>query len=185
MWGYQHAFRFNLKYDTERTLEKIGLYNVDFEVFLVGVLGSNSENNYPICIEPEDGKWNLKIFDGLIGNIEKEIEDHPLKNMFYSNDEQATRDKPENIRKGSVSIAVKKALLQYDEDNDLESYVGLSTLVGGYYVVPVIQITKEVFQEYPKLNKKNFQNRNLSQGSLSIVEAVLQTLLENAKVYRK
>jgi hypothetical protein len=144
------------------------------------VLASNSENNYPICIEPEDGKWDLKIFDGLVEDVKTEIESHPLKNMLYSNDEQATRDKPENIRKDSVSIAVKKALLQYDEDNDLESYVGLSTLVGGYYVVPVIQITKEIFQEYPKLNKKNFQNRHLSQGSLSIVEAILQTLLENA-----
>ncbi len=180
MWGYQEHFRIILKLDVERVLEKIGLYNVDFEVLLVGVLAPNSENNYPICIEPEDGKWDLKIFDGLVEDVETEIENHPLKNMFYSNDEQAMRDKPENIRKDSVSIAVKKALLQYDEDNDLESYVGLSTLVEGYYVVPVLQITKEVFQEYPKLNKRNFQNRNLSQGFLSLVEAVLKTLLGNA-----
>ena len=180
MWGYQEHFRIILKLDVKRVLEKIGLYNVDFEVLLVGVLASNSENNYPICIEPEDGKWDLKIFDGLVEDVKTEIENHPLKNMLYSNDEQATRDKPENIKKDSVSIAVKKALLQYDEDNDSESYVGLSNLVGDYYVVPVIQITKEVFQEYPKLNKKNFQDRNLSQGSLSIVEAVLQTLLGRA-----
>lgn len=180
MWGYQDSFRFGLKYDTERTLEQIGLYDVDFEVLLVGVLASNNENNYPICIEPEDGKWDLKIFGSLIEDIKKEIENHPLKNMFYSNDKQAMKDKPENIRKDSVSIAVKKALLQYDEDNDLESYVGLSTLVEGYYVVPIIQITKEVFQKYPKLDKKTFRNRNLSQGPLNLVEAVLKILLGNA-----
>ena len=180
MWGYQDSFRFGLKYDTERTLEKIGLYDVGFEVFLVGVLASNSENSYPICIEPEDGKWDLKIFGSLIEDIKKEIENHPLKNMFYTNDEQAMRDKPENIRKESVSIAVKKALLQYDEDNDLESYVGLSTLVEGYYVVPIIQITKEVFQKHPKLDKKTFRNRHLSQGYSNLVEAVLNILLGNA-----
>ncbi len=180
MWGYQEHFRFSLKYDTEKVLEKIGLYDVDFEVLLVGALASNSENNYPICIEPEDEKWDLKIFSGLIEDIGIEIENHPLKNMFYSNDEQATRDKPENIRRESVSIAVKKALLQYDEDNDLESYVGLSTLVEGYYVVPIIQITKEVFRKHPKLDKKTLRNRNLSQGSSNLVDAVLKILLSNA-----
>lgn len=180
MWGYQHAFRFNLKYDTEKVLEKIGLYGVAFDVLLVGVLSSDFENIYPICIEPEDGKWDLKIFGSLVEDIRKEIENHPLKKIFYSNDEQAMKDKPENIRKDSVSIAVKKALVQYDEDNDLESYVGLSTLVEGYYVVPIIQITKEVFQKHPKLDKKTFRDRNLPQGYLSLVGAVLKTLLGNA-----
>lgn len=180
MWGYQEHFRFSLKYDTEKVLEKIGLYGVDFEVLLVGVPSSDFESIYPICIEPEDGKWDLKIFGSLIEDIKKEIENHPLKNMFYSNDKQAMKDKPENIRKDSVSIAVKKSLLQYDEDNDLESYVGLSTLVEGYYVVPIIQIPKEVFQKYPKLDKKTFRDRNLPQGSLSLIEAVLKTLLGNA-----
>lgn len=180
MWEYQEHFRFSLEYDTEKVLEKIGLYNVDFDVLLVGVLAPDSKNGYPICIEPEDGKWELKIFDSLIENIETEIENHPSKNMFYSNDKQAMKDKPENIRKDSISIAVKKNLLQYDEDNDLESYVGLSTLVESYYVVPIIQITKEVFKKYPKLDKKTFRNSNLSQGSSSLVEAVLKTLLGNA-----
>lgn len=180
MWGYQEHFRFSLRYDTEKVLEKIGLYGVDFEVLLVGVLSSDSENTYPICIEPEDGKWNLDIFSNIIEDVEQEIENHPLKNMFYSNDQQAMREKPENIRRDSVSTAVKKSLLQNDEDNNLESYVGLSTLVEGYYVVPIIQITKEVFQKHPKLDEKTFQNRNLHQGPLSLIESALKILLENA-----
>ena len=180
MWGYQEHFRFSLRYDTEKVLEKIGLYGVDFEVLLVGVLSSDSENTYPICIEPEDGKWNLEIFSNIIEDVEQEIENHPLKNMFYSNDQQAMREKPENIRRDSVSTAVKKSLLQNDEDNNLESYVGLSTLVEGYYVVPIIQITKEVFQKHPKLDEKTFQNRKLHQGSLSFIESALKILLENA-----
>ena len=180
MWGYQEHFRFSLRYDTEKVLEKIGLYGVDFEVLLVGVLSSDSENTYPICIEPEDGKWDLEIFSNIIEDVEQEIENHPLKNMFYSNDQQAMREKPENIRRDSVSTAVKKSLLQNDEDNNLESYVGLSTLVGGYYVVPIIQITKEVFQKHPKLDEKTFQNRNLHQGPLSLIESALKILLENA-----
>lgn len=183
MWGYQEHFRIKLKLDVKRVLEKIGLYDVDFEVLLVGVLASNNENNYPICIEPEDRKWDLKIFDGLIKDIETEIENHPLKNMFYSNDEQAMREKPENIRRDSVSIAMKKALLQYDKDNDLESYVGLSTLVEGYYVMPIIQITNKVFQKYHKLDQKNFRDRNFYQSFSSLIEATLITLLrETSKI---
>ncbi|WP_201554761.1 hypothetical protein [Psychrobacter sp. 72-O-c] len=180
MWGYQNHFRFSLKYNTEKVLEKIGLYDVDFEVLLVGVLASDFENNYPICIEPEDGKWDLKIFGSLIEDVKKEIENHPLKNMFYSNDELAMREKPENIRRDSISRAVRKSLLLYDNDNDIESFVGFSTLVEGYYVVPVIQVPKEIFQKHPSLDKKNFQNKNLSQGYSSFIEAVLKTLLEDA-----
>ena len=179
MWGYQEHFRSSLKFNTEKVLEKIGLYEVGLEVLLVGVLASNCKNRYPICIEPENKKWDLKIFDSLIEDIEKEKEHHPLKNIFYSNDEQGMREKPERIKRDSISIATKKSLSQYDKDNNLESFVGLSTLVEGYYVVPIVQITNEIFQKYPKLNKKNYRDRNISQSSLSLIEAVLKTWLGN------
>ena len=46
-----------------------------------------------MCIEPEDGKWPIDLFDELLDVIETEISDHPLRNMFYS-DEIRMREKP-------------------------------------------------------------------------------------------
>ena len=104
MWGYQHHFNHSLKYDIQNLLGSIGIDYIDLDTFLVGIRSPElSDEGFPICVEPEDGKWDLSIFDNFSQKLSNEIKNHPLKNMFYSNDERATREKPENIRRDSIS----------------------------------------------------------------------------------
>lgn len=174
MWGYQEHFNHSFKYNIEKILELIGIDSIKIDTLLVGIRSEElSSERFPVCIEPEDGKWALSSFSDFQEILKNEIENHPLKNMFYSNSERATRDKPENIKRDSISKAVKKSLLPYDQENNVESFIGLSTLVEGYYVTPIIQIPLSLFEKYPRLNQQTYTDENLSQGSLSFIDAVL------------
>lgn len=178
MWGYQQHFNHSLKYNIQNLLETIGIDDIELDTFLVGIRSPElSDEGFPICIEPENGKWNLSIFDNFCERLSNEIENHPLKNMFYSNDKRATREKPEYIRRDSISKAIKNSLITYDQNNNVESFVGLSTLVDEYYVTPIIQLPTSLFEKYPRLNKKIYKNGKLSQGHLSFIDAVIGNLL--------
>ncbi len=77
----------------------------------------------------------------------------PLHNVFYGNDEDAMRKKPENARRSSVRTEVELYLRKLDEDHKVVSFVGPTWRIGDYYVVPVIQIPDDVFTSYPVLDR--------------------------------
>lgn len=181
MWGYQEHFNFSLRYETKSILNLIGIDEVEPETFLVGIRSpALSNNHFPICIEPEDGKWELSLFDNFPTILQSETDNHPLKNIFYSNDEESMREKPERIHREAISSSVKKLLTIYDQSNDVKSFVGLSTLVEGYYVVPVIQISQKILRKYPLLNTRKFKNDDLFLRHLNFIEATISQILNKA-----
>ncbi len=133
MWGYQPHFRALLESRSKDVFAQIGA-GLAPKVLLVGARAPNNENPNPVCIEPEDGEWPLTLFSGLLDAIEDTVSNHHLQEIFYS-DEQSMRDKPEVIRRDSVTTAIRKALLPYDDDNGVHSLCGRAYPVGGYYVV--------------------------------------------------
>lgn len=186
MWGYQEHFNFSLRYETKSILNLIGIDEVEPETFLVGIRSpALSNNHFPICIEPEDGKWELSLFDNFPTILQSETDNHPLKNIFYSNDEESMREKPERIHREAISSSVKKLLTIYDQSNDVKSFVGLSTLVEGYYVVPVIQISQKILRKYPLLNTRKFKNDDLFLRHLNFIEATISQILNKATNYLK
>ncbi|MHA3114789.1 hypothetical protein E0H86_04080 [Acinetobacter sp. ANC 4635] len=179
MWGYQPHFNHSLKQNSKTILESIGVDDIELETFLVGIRSSElSSERFPICIEPEDGKWELSLFDSF--SIELETDNHPLKDIFYSNDEKSMREKPEKIHREAISNTVKKLLSVYDQSNNVKSFVGLSALVEGYYVVPVIQIPQKILSKYPLLNTRKFKNDDLFHLHLNFIEATLSQILSRA-----
>src|SRR3546814_4239144 len=90
---------------------------------LVGVRKPGHANRNPVCIEPEDGQWPLALFDGLVGSIDDIYSKHHLQNMIFG-DEPSMRDKPEWMHRDSVTTAVRRALMPYDERQGVRSFVG-------------------------------------------------------------
>jgi len=117
-------------------------------VLLVGARAPQNCNQNAVCIEPEDGEWPLELFTGLLASIESTVNGHHLQNILYG-DVQSMRDKPEVIRRDSVTTAVRESLSPYDAENGVRSFCGGAYPVGDYYVVPVIQIPEWVFLEFP------------------------------------
>ena len=69
MWGYQQSFRVHVE---------------------------SSMN--AVCVEPEEGKWPISLFDGLLGAIEAEFASHPERDTFYG-DRPRMEEKPEKLVK--------------------------------------------------------------------------------------
>src|SRR3546814_7954252 len=119
---------------------------------LVGVRKPGHANRNPVCIEPEDGQWPLALFDGLVGSIDDIYSKHHLQNMIFG-DEPSMRDKPEWMHRDSVTTAVRRALMPYDERQGVRSFVGQARPIDDFYVAPVIQVPEELLRKFPPLQE--------------------------------
>lgn len=177
MWGYQEHFRILFKGLMDNVMKELGIPESGVECLLVGAKIPGCQNLNDVCVEPEDGKWPVELFDGLLDEIEKEIPNHPLQNIFYG-DRPSMRDKPENIRRDSVRIAVQKALKTYDSEHDVRSFAGRSAPVNDHYVVPVLQLPNELFERFRSLREPVSDGHFTVHASL--IDAAVSAVLTEA-----
>ena len=167
MFPFQRPFRAGLKYLAESVLEQLGI-QVEVKTLLVGVIRPGVQGTHPVCIEPENAEWSLNIFDDALQAIEEAFKTHDGHKMFYSNDEIAMQDKPENIRRDCVRSTIQAALSKVDEEACVVSFFGPVRAVLDYHVVPVIQVPSHVFALYPLLPVVNgWAGYKTSEGLLS------------------
>ena len=176
MWGYQRYFRLSFEYSMNEVMKELGVPGAGAECLLVGAKILGHQNPNGVCVEPEDGKWPIDLFDGLFDMIEAEVADHPLRNMYYS-DEPSMRDKPENIRRDSVRRSVQKKLDAYDSDHGVRSFVGSPAPVNDHYVAPVLQLPNGLFERFRPLREPVSDGRVTGHASL-IHAAVFEVLNE-------
>ena len=177
MWAYQSHFRFYFQILANNVIQELGVPDAGAECLLVGARIPDHSNPNDVCVEPEDGKWPLQVFNGLLDSIGTEIAKHPARNIIYG-DEPSMRDKPENIRQDSVRRAVQKALAGYDSAQNVQSFAGPPAPVGDYHVVPVLQIPSELFSRFRPLPKP--VSDGLFSGHASLIHAALAQVLAEA-----
>lgn len=177
MWGYQTHFRVDVQSRMNRVMKEMGVITAGAECMLVGVRVTDNENPNEVCVEPEDWKWPLKLFEGLYADVDSEVASHPLQNIFYG-DEPSMQDKPENIRKDSVRRAVEKALAPYDEEQGMRSFAGAPASVGGYHVTPVLQVPIDIFERFRPLREPITDGRCI--GHPSFIHAAIDQVLSEA-----
>jgi hypothetical protein len=178
MWGYQPHYRIAVELLARDVLKELGV-DVEIAVLLIGARRPGSKNPNPVCVEPEDGKWPLSLFDGMLESIESIYDNHSLQNIIYG-DEPSMRDKPEVMRRDSVSTAVGHALAAFDAENTLKSFCGEAYLVDDYYVTPVVQVPEILFQQFPPLEERPRTERQFSSGYRSLIHATLAAVLDEA-----
>jgi hypothetical protein len=179
MWGYQPHFRHSIEHLARDVLKGLGI-SVDAMALLVGVRRRGHANRNPVCVEPEDGRWPLALFHGLIDSVDDIYSKHHLQDMFFG-DEASMRDKPEWMRQDSVTTAVRRALMPYDEGQGVRSFVGQSRPVGDFYVAPVIQVPEALFRKFPPLKERARRDEfDRGGGYPSLIHAALATVLDEA-----
>lgn len=180
MWGYQPHYRSAVQYLARSVLKELGAgADVDAWVLVVGARRPGSNNPNVVCVEPEDGRWPLSVFDGLLHSIESIYMDHPSQMVFYS-DDASMREKPEMMRRDSVSTAVARSLEGFDAENGLRSFCGEAYLVDNYYVTPVIQVPEALFHVFPPLEARPPTQRQGGNGYQSLIHAALAAVLDEA-----
>ena len=177
MWGYQQHFANTLCHLADDVFKELGV-SLKPDVLLVGVLKPEA-TGHPVCVEPEDGKWELSLFDAIPGEFPKTIKNHRLQTMMYG-DEASMNDKPENIRRSSATIVVRNALKPFDEKHGVRSFCGAARPVENYYVVPVIQVPKELFKEFPPVDLPETEDEYWPSGEYSLILSCLDVLLSEA-----
>jgi len=178
MFPYQNSFRGGLQLLVEYVLKNLGARTAA-KVFVVGARAPDAEARHDVCIEPEDGEWSREPFDGLLPKIEETVRRHPMQNMFYG-DEPSMRDKPENIRRSSVTEAVRTALASSDKAKAVRSFCGFSVRVDAYYVVPVIQLRETLFQQFPPLDLPRSDDPRVPKCVPSFLHAAISRVLGDA-----
>lgn len=178
MWGYQRYFCFSVAYLARDVLKELGL-DVEPTALLVGARRPGSRDNNPVCVEPEDGQWPVGLFDGLLEAVEQNFLTHRLQKMWFG-DEASNLDKPEWMRRDSVTTAVQRALRPYDEEHEIQSFCGESRQVGEFYVVPVIQLPVALFKKFPPLNRRPARDEYSATGHLSLIHAAIDVILDEA-----
>lgn len=149
MWGYQRHFRHSLLTRTNDVLQLLGA-DCQAKALLVGVQSESDPGRHPVCVEPEDEEWPLALFSGLRDEAEEKIPVHPLQGMFYG-DAATNRDKPANIRRSTITEAVRRRLGAADQASGVRTFCGLATLVEGYYVVCALQLPAHLFERFPSV----------------------------------
>lgn len=173
MWGYQSFFRVLLEHRAEKIIQSIAP-TVHPRALLVGIRTPDKKDGYPVCVEPEDTDFDPNIFFDCATRTDSIYTSHPDQNIIYG-DEPRMRDKPENIRKKSVLKAVQEVVSAYDLQNKAKTFCGWPTRVDGYYVVPMLQFSREELLEYPHLPEPvRFDEFESSTGLLqSVIECLL------------
>ncbi len=179
MWGYQPHFRWSFEYSMNEVMKKLGVPGAGAECLLVGAKIPGRQNPSGVCVEPEDGKWPIGLFDGLLDLIESEIDKHPLRKRYYDH-EPSMRDKPENIRRDSVRRAVQKKLdASYDSDHGVRSFTGSPVPINDHYVVPVLQLPSGLFERFRPLREPVSDGRFM--GHASLIHAAVSQVLSEAR----
>ncbi|EGR4402042.1 hypothetical protein O1B84_002386 [Vibrio cholerae] len=178
MWGYQDSYRIRMRSLARDVLRELGA-PAEAEVLLVGARSPNSRNRNPVCVEPEDGKWPLSLFDGLLDSVESTYRNHDMQNMLFG-DEPSMRDKPEWMRRDSVRTSVGQALKVFDAEHNVTSFCGEVRGVGDYYATPVIQIPNATFLQFPPLHSKPTQEGQFGNGFRSLIHAAMAAVLHEA-----
>jgi hypothetical protein len=176
MWGYQEHFKHSMEYRASTVFAELGI-NLPLQGLLIGVRAPEIKNGYEVCHVPEDGDLDPAIFALCHARTEEIFNNHPDHNIFYG-DEPSMRDKPENIRRKSVTQAVDEALTHYGSGYGAASFCGIAVRVGDYYVVPAFLVSQESLSCLPHLSKPiKFQEWS---SRTSIVDALLYHLLAKA-----
>lgn len=178
MWGYQSHYRNQIQWLARDVLKRLGAPS-EAEVILVGARSPNSDNRNPVCIEPEDGKWPLSLFDNLIDSIEVTYNNHKMQNLYFG-DAPSMRDKPEWMRQDSVRTSVELALKKFDEEHHVTSFCGAARRIDDHYVTPVIQIPNSLFLQYPPLDHKPLKKGNNENGYRSLIHSAMAAVLHEA-----
>lgn len=165
-----------MKTRAKQVLAALGA-DIQVKALLVGVRLPEVSKDHPVCIEPEDGEWDIADFKDVHTRTGEIFTNHPDQHLFYG-DEQSMLDKPEDIRLKSVRAAIEEALSRTDIEHGAYSFCGVPVRVGNFHVAPIFQAAKSEIDAFPRLSSPIRYQEWISTSG--IVQALISHLLAEA-----
>lgn len=168
MWGFQDTTQRTFQTTIEKLLSKFSK-ELFPKLFFIGVLEGDSENEYKICLEPENCGYKVSDFD-QINEIAAHYETNdPEKHLHHTL--PYLEEKHKNILKfNAYKKALKTILKKQSIDQTRKFFISYPTKIGNYLVFTILSINNDEFKRLYSLNTTNFYGRYpISNSFLSAV----------------
>ena len=172
IWEYQRHFRISVN-STANTLFRSLDERLIPKVFLLGILEEEKSELHKICLEPEDCGYSQSLFSKIedlandfqtIDGEQKAQYSHPISHENSQN----------RIRTRSLIKAIQGVLEKANFPNPIEVFVSNPCIVEQYRVFAILELPKEIIQEYYSLF------HNLMEGRIRIFRSLIES---TAKVF--
>lgn len=150
MWGYQPHFHLIA---SSRAKDLFAIFEADLQpsVFLVGLLATETEGQFPICIEPQDCPYQPEVLEGIWQEA-KELERSDADRMMISNPIAAERYETRK-QLGYFRDAIRNTVAKERRSEEYVTFCSTPTQVENYLVSCVLQLRKGAYNSFPRLTK--------------------------------
>lgn len=178
MWGYQEHYYICLKSFAEKYFNSIlsGIFN---QVFIVGTLLPGEQDNNAVCIQQEDDFYEQNDFQNVSELYNQFLQVSPGNHIFQSHP-IAQQHHRQNVEAGALRDAIKQCIEQKSVFYDVLTFVSTSVPIGKYNVSLVLQLNKNEYDSFYKLNKISYHNIGTSK---SIIDSAVPLFFTEAKKY--
>ena len=151
MWGWQQHIRISFESTAQKLFGRIDkrLYQ---KVFLLGILVDEREGRHPVCLEPEDCGFDVKCFSD-IHKLAKELKKVNGENRIMDSHPIAQKNREKRISNKAYIEAILKILRRESVYDECERYISLPIYIEGYLVFVILELRKDVIEQYYSLTK--------------------------------
>lgn len=178
MWPWQHQFQPLAAGYARRLLEPLDA-NLAPDVFLVGFLAGDSNDRHPICVSPDNCRFQPDVFSEVPDRAKKIAQADPTSKFRYSSPTPADLGETRAIEAG-----FQRAIEQILASREAESvfFASPPAFVEGYMVLAVLKVSRRHFDAHYRLTKHFFHCGLLPVPiGRSLIEATIQSYLEALK----
>lgn len=178
MWGYQPHFQ---SIASSRAEDLLGEFDADFNasMFLVGVLESKRDDRIPVCVEPQDSRYQEQL-NGLPEEAARLANVDPDR-MCISNPLAA--DRYERSRQlHHLQEAIRRRVSSLSDDK-VRVFCSFPVKVEDYLVTCVLRVDREAFDLFPRLERDTIGRCQVATSFLgSCIEELLKDCSQLLKV---
>ena len=175
MWPWQHQFQPLAADYAKRLLEPLDP-NLAPDVFLIGFLADESTDRHPICVSPDNCRFQPELFSDVPKLAQEIAQADPTSKFRYSPPTPADLGERRAFEAG-IQRAIEQILAAHEPESVF--FASPPALVENYMVLAVLQVNRHRFDSHYRLTKHFFQCGLLPVPiGRSLIEATIQAYLE-------
>jgi hypothetical protein len=166
MWGYQPHFQLIAQSRAKELFER---FEADLQptMFLVGLLHTEKEGRFPICVEPQDCPFQPELLEDIWQEAEQ-LELNDGDRMLISHPVAAERyEARKQLR--YLRDAIRNTVAKAERSQGHVTFCSTPTKVDDYMVACVLQLDQAAYSSYPKLTQDTISRCTVTTSFLDSV----------------
>ena len=175
MWGYQRHFQISVQNQASKLFQKLDP-DIEVQTFLLGIIRQESDNAWPVCLEPEDCGWTTDVFSTVRADSEHFLAVDGQENLFAMHPSHMASIQVRRRHAADIAAVMKNLDCYGDGSPLVEHYFSGFVPVGNYDVGVVLTLSHRDGVTHYKLPKSYKDDRMAVPTSL--LESAARVLLQ-------